>query len=378
MHKISRYNFKYKYKTFFFFLFLFLQNQKLEMSQFYKLKIKEVIKETADAVSLLFDIPAELVNEFNFIAGQYVTLKTTINGEEVRRAYSLCSSPNSKEVKVAIKAVENGKFSTFATEKLNSGDTLYVSKPEGKFVIQPAPDNNYLGFAAGSGITPILSMIKSVLEAQNNATFTLIYGNKSVKDTIFYSELNTLQDQFKDRFSVSYVFSRENIEGSIFGRIDKAHVNYHLKNTYQNTTFSSVFLCGPEEMIHTTTETLVENGYAKDAIFYELFTASIDEEAASSIKEGETEITVILDDETCSFTMSQKDDILAASLRNKVDAPYSCQGGVCSSCIAKVTDGKAVMVKNQILTDEELEEGFILTCQAFPTTAKITVDFDDV
>ncbi|MFY7671826.1 2Fe-2S iron-sulfur cluster-binding protein [Tenacibaculum sp. MEBiC06402] len=348
------------------------------MSQFYKLKIKEVIRETAAAVSLVFDIPTNLQSEFNFVAGQYITLKATINGDEVRRAYSLCSSPNSNIVKVAVKAVENGTFSVYANEKLKAGDELEVSKPEGKFLLNPEANKNYLGFVAGSGITPVLSMVKSVLESNDSASFTLVYGNKSIADTIFYAELNDLKSKYDSRFNLSYVFSRENVEGSVFGRIDKAHVNYFIKNVYKEMKLDKAFLCGPEEMINTASETLADNGFAEDAILFELFTSSIDEEAASQVKDGQTQVDVLLDGETISFTMPQDKDILSESLRNDVDAPYSCQGGVCSSCIAKVTEGKAVMVKNQILTDAELEEGFILTCQAHPTTSKITVDFDDV
>ena len=348
------------------------------MSQFYKLKIKEVIRETAAAVSLVFDIPTNLQSEFTFVAGQYITLKATINGEEVRRAYSLCSSPKSNTVKVAVKAVENGTFSVYANEKLKAGDELEVSKPEGKFLLHPEANKNYIGFAAGSGITPVLSMVKSVLESDDSASFTLVYGNKSINDTIFYKELNELKENYTSQFNLSYVFSRENVEGSVFGRIDKAHVNYFIKNIYKDIKFDKAFLCGPEEMINTASETLAESGFAEDAILFELFTSSIDEEAASQVKDGQTEVTILLDDETTTFTMPQDTDILSESLRNNVDAPYSCQGGVCSSCIAKVTEGKAVMVKNQILTDAELEEGFILTCQAHPTTSKITVDFDDV
>ena len=348
------------------------------MSQFYPIKIKDVIRETSSAVSLVFDITSELINDFNFVAGQYITLKTTINGEEVRRAYSLCSSPKSGEVKVAVKAVENGTFSVFANEKLNAGDLLEVSKPEGKFVLEPENNKNYIGFAAGSGITPVLSMVKSVLESNTSSTFTLVYGNKTIADTIFYKELAELRALYAERFNLSYAFSRENVESAVFGRIDKAHVNYFVKNIYKDLSFDKAFLCGPEEMINIASETLIENDFAKENVLFELFTASVDEDAAKQVKEGESEVKVLLDDEEFSFSMKQTTDILAAALRHKVDAPYSCQGGVCSSCIAKVTEGKAVMVKNQILTDEELEEGFILTCQAYPTTPTITVDFDDV
>lgn len=348
------------------------------MSQFYTLKIKEVIKETANAVSLIFNIPANLKSEFTFEAGQYITLKTMINGEEVRRAYSLCSSPKSNEIKVAIKSVENGKFSVHATTQLNAGDSIDVSAPEGKFILNPAKDNNYVGFAAGSGITPVLSMIKAVLESETNATFTLVYGNRTIAETIFYNELNELHKEYLGRFNLNYIFSRENNEHGSFGRIDGAHVNYFTKNIYKDIKFDQAFLCGPEEMINTVSTKLQENGFSEAAISYELFTASIDEEAVAKVKDGESEVKVVLDDEETTFNMQQTDTLLAASLRHKIDAPYSCQGGVCSSCIAKVTEGKAVMVKNQILTDAELEEGFVLTCQAHPTTPTLTLDFDDV
>ncbi|UTD15619.1 ferredoxin--NADP reductase [Tenacibaculum mesophilum] len=347
------------------------------MSTFYKLTIEEIIKETKDAVSILFNVPADLKSKFQFIAGQYITLKTIIKGEEVRRAYSICAAPKSNQLKVAVKAVENGKFSTFATTQLKKGDELEVAVPEGKFILTPENNKNYIAFAAGSGITPVLSMIKSVLE-DSSSTFTLVYGNKSINDTIFYNDLNLLQQEYPNRFNLHYVYSRERQENTLFGRIDKGHINYFVKNLYKEVVFDAAFLCGPEEMITIGSETLKENGLSKSVIHFELFTASTAEENTDLIKEGETEIKVVLDDEETSFTMKQTDTILAASLRNKLDAPYSCQGGVCSSCIAKVTEGKAVMTKNSILTDDELEEGLILTCQAHPTTQKVVVDFDDV
>jgi ring-1,2-phenylacetyl-CoA epoxidase subunit PaaE len=348
------------------------------MATFHKVNIQEVIKETADAVSLLFKIPGNLKSKFAFHSGQYLTLKKTINGKEVRRAYSICSSPSDTYLKVAIKAVEKGTFSTYATTELKSGNFIEISEPEGKFVLDPKPNKNYIAFAAGSGITPILSMIKDVLRNEASSTFTLIYGNKTVADAIFKNELDTLKEANSDRFNLHYIYSREHQEGFLFGRIDKAHTNFYINNNYKNTTFDAAYLCGPEAMIKEVSTTLSERGLADEDIHFELFTAAIDEKAASEVKEGTTEVTVLLDDEETTFTMEQTDNILAASLRNNLDAPYSCQGGVCSSCLGKVTEGKAVMVKNSILTDGEIEEGFILTCQAHPTTPKITIDFDDV
>ena len=348
------------------------------MADFHKVNIQEVKQETANAVSVLFDIPEQLKQDFNFVSGQYITLQTIIKGEEVRRAYSICSTPKSNEVRVAIKAVENGTFSQYATSDLKAGDEIEISAPEGRFELNPETNKNYIAFAAGSGITPILSMVKSVLENEPSANFTLVYGNKSVADTIFYDELNSLKETYPNQFKLHYIFSREEVKNQLRGRIDKSVTNYFVKNMYKETTFDAAYLCGPEEMINAVTSTLKENYFTTENIHFELFTVSVDEEALEEVKEGNTKITVLLDDEETTFNMQQTDDILAATLRNDLDPPYSCQGGVCSSCLAKVTEGKAVMVKNTILTDGEIEEGFILTCQAHPTTATISIDFDDV
>ena len=348
------------------------------MSAFYKVNIQEIQQETAFAVSVSFNIPENLKSNFNFKSGQYITLQKEINGSAIRRAYSICSAPQSGDIRVAIKAVENGKFSPYATSLVNVGDEIEITAPEGRFLLNPEANKNYIGFAAGSGITPILSMIKTVLETEASATFTLVYGNKSEADTMFHSELNTLKASFSDRFNLHYIFSRENVKNELRGRIDENVTNYFVKNMYKETSFDQAFLCGPEEMIHEVSKTLENNKITKENIHFELFTATVDEEAASEVKEGTTEITVLLDDEKTTFTMEQTDNILAASLRKNIDAPYSCQGGVCSSCLGKITEGKAVMVKNSILTDSEIEEGLVLTCQAYPTTPKVTIDFDDV
>lgn len=347
------------------------------MATFYKTTIKEITHETATAVSVLFHIPENQEKIFQFTAGQYITLQKEINGELVRRAYSICATPQSGDLKVAIKAVEKGVFSSYATSELKVGDAIEISAPEGRFQLQPQPNKNYIGFAAGSGITPILSMLKTVLENEPSATFTLIYGNRTVAETMFYEELLQLKKQYPN-FHLEFICSRERQENALFGRIDKAFTNFFIKNKYKDTSFDSAYLCGPEEMIHTVSDALKEAGFSSENIHFELFTVAVDEEATSKVKEGSTEITILLDDEETTFTMTQTDTILAAALRHHVDAPYSCQGGVCSSCLGKVTEGKAVMVKNSILTDKEVAEGFILTCQAHPITSKITIDLDDV
>lgn len=349
------------------------------MSTFHKLNIEKIIKETADAISILFSVPAELKEAYTFIAGQYITIKATLNGQEIRRAYSICTSPKSNQIKVVVKAVEKGIFSTYATTKLKENTTLEVSEPEGKFVLEPLANKNYIAFAAGSGITPILSMIKTVLENEATSTFTLVFGNKKAQSTIFYNELNALSEKYPKQFNLHYIFSKEVENNDKLSRIDTNVVNHFIKNIYKNISFDATYICGPEAMINLVSKTLQEDGFDQEKIYFELFTAStLVAEIPVVSDDGESQITVLLDDEESTFSMKKTATILAASLRNKLDAPYSCQGGICSSCIAKVTQGKAMMSKNSILSDSELEEGFILTCMAHPTTLKLVVDFDDI
>lgn len=351
------------------------------MSKFYTLTIKEIKKETKNAVSIAFNVPTELKNEFTFTAGQYINIKKELAGVELRRAYSICSAPNSNELRVAVKAVDNGTFSVFANTILNEGDTLEVQKPEGKFVLKTLENNskNYLAIAAGSGITPIMAMLKAVLTEEPNSTFTLIYGNKTAAETIFKDEIDNLQKSFPAHLNVQYVYSQEEQENALFGRIDKGNINYVVKNKLKNLTFDSAFVCGPEAMIHLAIDVLIENNIDKSSIYFELFSTPISsEEKATQNFEGSCEITVIVDDEETTFNMDAKTTILNAALKQGLDAPYSCQGGICSSCLAKITEGTAKMEKNAILSDSEIEEGLILTCQAHPTSQKITVDYDDV
>ncbi|MBK5209308.1 MAG: ferredoxin--NADP reductase [Flavobacteriaceae bacterium] len=351
------------------------------MFKFHSLTIKEIKKETQNAVSVLFDVPSNLKEEFTFIAGQYINIKIEIAGVELRRAYSICSAPKSGELRVAVKAVDNGTFSVFATTILKEGDVLEVSKPLGKFVLETdsVHAKNYLGVAAGSGITPIMAMIKAVLTEEPNSTFTLIYSNKTEADTIFKAEINQLQIAYPMQFKVQDVFSREQKNGALFGRIDKGNLNFILKNTFKDISFDSAFLCGPEMMITALKETLAENGLDENNIHFELFTPPVaSEDETHQTFEGTCEITVLVDDEETTFEMDSKSTILTAALKEGLDAPYSCQGGICSSCLAKVIEGKAVMDKNSILSDAEIKDGFILTCQAHPTTQKITIDYDNV
>ena len=351
------------------------------MSTFYKLHIKELKHETVNAISVVFNIPTELKSTYQFIAGQYINLKLTLDGEEVRRAYSICSSPTSDELRIAIKSVKHGHFSKFANENLKVGDILEVGQPEGKFTFEPDSEKqkNYAGFAAGSGITPVMSILKSVLESEPKSTFVLVYGNKSPKETIFHNELHELESKYVGRFFVHYVFSQAKAEGELFGRIDKSTVNFVLNNKHKEKAFDKFYLCGPEEMINLVSDVLAAHNIAEKNIKFELFsTSTANENASAESHSGHTKITVMVDDSATTFEMSQKQTVLEAALKQGVDAPYSCQGGICSSCLARIKNGTAEMKKNSILTDDEIAEGLILTCQAHPTSAELYVDYDDV
>ena len=350
------------------------------MSTFFKLAVKEIKRETPEAVSILFHVPAEIQENYQFVAGQYINLKLTLDGIEIRRAYSLCSSPDSGDLRIAVKAVKNGYFSKFANEQLTVGKVLEVGTPEGKFTFEPdaSKQKNYAAFVAGSGITPVMSILQTVLEKEPNSTFILVYGNKSISDTIFYNQLHELQQKYVGRFFVHYVFSQQKIDDQLFGRIDKSAVNFVLKNKHKEKDFDKFYLCGPEEMINLVTSVLKENNIKEKDIKFELFSASSSENEISKSLEGHTKITILLDDDETSFEMSQKQNVLEAALKQGLDAPYSCQGGICSSCLARITKGSAEMKKNTILTDKEIAEGLILTCQAYPTSSEIFVDYDDV
>ncbi len=350
------------------------------MSTFYKLSIKEVRRETPNAVSVEFNVPLEFRDYYKFIAGQYVTLKLTLDGEEIRRAYSICSSPQSGELRIAIKSVGQGAFSTFANTQLKAGDVVEVGTPEGKFTFEPNPGRmkNYAAFAAGSGITPVMSILQSVLEGEPESTFVLVYGNKSPEETIFHDLLHELQLQYTGRLFVHYVFSQVHAGQELFGRIEKSTVNFVLNNRHKEKEFDKFYLCGPEAMINCVSGVLREHNIREKDIRFELFFAPKAENEIDTHLQGHTKIKVIVDGDEAVFEMSQKQTLLEAALKQGLDAPYSCQGGICSSCIARITSGSAEMKKNTILTDGEIADGLILTCQAHPTSAEITVDYDDV
>lgn len=351
------------------------------MSHFHTLSIKDVKRETNKAVTISFDVPEHLKSDFTFKAGQYITLKTSLNGNEVRRDYSLCVAPKSGELKIAVKEVVDGTFSSYANNTMKVGDILEVGTPAGRFIFEPndKKTKNIALFAAGSGITPVLSIIRCALEEEVHSKVILVYGNKTTEDTMFLNELLELQHAYKNRFSIQFVFSQADEDNAMFGRIEKSTVNFVMKNKYKHIDVDAYYLCGPEAMIHAVKDVLIEHDAPSDRIHYELFKAAKPAEVShNGIPEGRTQITVIVDDEETSFEMSQKQTVLEAALDEDLDAPYSCQGGICSSCLARVKEGEATMRQNNILTDNEVAEGLILTCQAHPTTPTLIVDYDDI
>ncbi len=350
------------------------------MSRFNLLTVKEIRKETPNAVSIVFDVPSNLQNDYQFVAGQYLNIKHSYNDKEIRRAYSICSTPTDGEMRIVVKKVEHGAFSTYANEVLKVGDQLEVQSPEGRFIFEPVESatKNYAAFAAGSGITPVISILKTVLTREPNSKFVLVYGNKNIEETIFYKEIHELQKQYADQLSVYFVYSRVRENDSIFGRIDKSTINFVINNKHKETEFDRFFLCGPEDMINTVSDTLTEKGVEKTRLSFEIFTPNKDGNDPIEATGGSAKVTVIVDDEESTFEMPKSEVLLNGVLNAGVDAPYSCQGGICSSCMCRVSKGSATMKKNSILSDAEIEEGLILSCQAIVTSDEIHINYDDI
>lgn len=349
------------------------------MSKFHTLTVQEVRRETPAAVSIAFMIPAALKEDYSFSAGQYVNIKFNHEGEELRRAYSISSVPNDDELRIVVKAVDKGIFSNYVNNYLKVGDVLEVGIPEGKFVYEgkEADKGAYAGFAVGSGITPVISIAQSVLQSDEKNIFVLVYGNKSQEHTIYYDKIEALKSRYKNRFFVYYTFTKTDVPGSLFGRISRATVQYVLKEKHNHIAFNAYYLCGPEDMIFKVRDILTENNISNSDIFFELFTP-VNDTVIEIEAGGQTQVRVSVDGFTSEYEMDRETDVLTAALKNGVDAPYSCQGGICSSCMCRVIEGEVVMKTNHILTEEEIEEGLILSCQSYPVSDVLVVDFDDV
>lgn len=353
---------------------------------FHTLKVASVKKETPDCVSVQFDIPENLQPLFQFREGQNITIRKTINGEELRRSYSICNAPHEKTLKVAIKKVDGGLFSSFANEELKKGDVLEIMPPTGKFNAHLSKEKagNYLAIAAGSGITPVISIIKHTLLTQPDSRFTLLYGNKNRGSIIFFDELEALKNKYMNRFSFINILSREKTDADIlYGRISKEKLE-KLEPLIAYQTFESAYICGPEEMIFSSSAFLQEKGIPAAHIHFELFTTPGKQDnnktgsVQSAADEGpKSQITIRLDDRSFSFELANKgQSILDAALKQGADLPFACKGGVCCTCRAKLVEGQVTMDVNYALEPEEIEAGFILTCQSHPVTEKVVVDFD--
>ena len=350
---------------------------------FYPLIVKEVRRETKDAVSVAFELSKEQQSVFKYTPGQYLTLRATINGEEVRRSYSICAAPHEGELRVAIKEIEGGKFSTYANRSLKAGDTLESMAPMGNFAWKhEGSAAHVVGWAAGSGITPIAAIAKSVLNSDNESTFTLFYGNKTSNSIIFKDELEDLKNTYVDRFEVHHVLSRED-QGSDYtsGRLDADKVSAYNGKFFDAATTTGHFLCGPLGMIEGVSGVLESLGTAKAKIHFELFNtggATEEAKAKSSAKaSANAKVTVVLDGEETHFEMGPKDYVLDAALDAGADVPYACKGAVCCTCRAKVLKGTAEMVMNYALVDDEVKDGYVLTCQTHATSDELVVSFDE-
>lgn len=353
--------------------------------RFHVLTIKDIKKETKDAVSLSFFVPEELTADFQYESGQYLTLKTVINNEEIRRSYSLCSSPFENEWRVAVKQIENGVFSTHANKSLKIGNTLEVMTPTGNFKLVTTKENkkSYVLYAAGSGITPIFSIAKTILEVEEGDV-TLFYGNKGFNGVIFREELEALKNKYLNRIRIIHIFSRESPGNKIQkGRINKEKCTELYQAFLKNQLIDEVFICGPEEMILNVRESLVENGVDSNNIHFELFATNVKkektaEEIANQAPSFDSKVQIIIDGDVIDFNLdSNGKTILDAAQDAGADLPFACKGGVCCTCKAKVLEGTSIMDVNYALMPDEVENGYILTCQAHPTSEKLLVSFDD-
>ncbi len=352
---------------------------------FNKLSIKDIRKETADCVSIAFDIPKDLEKTFFFTHGQHITIKTDLNNEAIRRNYSICSSPMDHELRIAIKKIPNGLFSNYANNNLKIGDTLEVMPPSGKFhtSLSAINENSYMAFAAGSGITPIISIIKTTLQTEPKSNFTLIYGNKNRYSILFKEALEALKNKYLDRFRVVYILSREKTDSDIhFGRIDEEKCKRLLESSVHPKNIQAFFLCGPEEMIFSIQSFLESIGVEKQKIHFELFNLKNDQTNKTDINSAAQQnnmsnITVKQDGRSFNFMLSYYgNSLLNEALTFGADLPFACKKGVCCTCKAKLLEGEVEMDRVYGLESDEIDQGYILTCQAHPRSEKIVVDFD--
>jgi ring-1,2-phenylacetyl-CoA epoxidase subunit PaaE len=362
-------------------------------THFRLLKIKDIRKETADCVSVSFEIPEEWKEEFRFKQGQNITIRTNINDEEIRRSYSICSSPYEQELRIAIKKIPGGRFSSYINNLLEK-PSLDILPPTGRFFTSLDPSNkkHYLAFAAGSGITPVISIIKTTLATEPRSHFTLIYGNRDRHSIIFREELEALKNRYMQRFSLHHILSREKTDASINqGRIDEEKCNVLFEKLPGLKNADEIFICGPEAMIFCIKNWLEKNDVDRNKIHFELFTVpGVSTSLNPSFSGPSTspgafdpssgmlsKVTIKLDGISFDFDLLfDGEPILDAALKQGADLPFSCKGGVCATCKAKLISGQVEMDTNYALEPEELNAGFILTCQSHPRSVNVSIDFD--
>lgn len=355
-------------------------------AQFHKLKIAEVRRETPDAVSIRFEIPASLKDAFAFKAGQHLTLRTELNGEDLRRNYSVCMAPHENEIRIAVKQTPGGRFSTWANGELKPGALIDVLPPLGRFVAPATGAGNlqYVALAGGSGITPVISILKAVLNESPRARFTLLYGNRDSASIMFLEELAGLKNRFLDRLEVYHFLENEAEEIELFnGRLDADKCQEVFSTLVDVANTDAFFICGPGPMMDAAESALVARGVAPGRIFIERFTtgatsaAQLARDEALQQKAQGTQITVTLDGRRSKIAFdAEKGNILESVQAAGLPAPYACKGGVCSTCRARLLSGTVTMKKNYGLTEEEVAEGYILTCQAVPSSDSVALSYD--
>jgi ring-1,2-phenylacetyl-CoA epoxidase subunit PaaE len=354
--------------------------------RFHRLAVNDLRRESADAVSLTFAIPRELEDDYRFAPGQYLTLRTSMDGEEVRRSYSICSGPDDGELRIAVKKVDGGAFSSWAADELKAGDELDVMTPTGRFGIAHTPDQArvYVGFAAGSGITPILSIVKGVLAREPNSRFFLFYGNRSTGGILFREALEELKDRFMQRLSLFHVISGEEQDIPILhGRLDGEKVRVLLRSLVPASSVDHVFICGPTGMSEDIEATCRDIGIAAERVHVERFVSEFGgkprpKAVAPATAPPKAVASLIIDGKRRDVPVAEDESILDAALRAGMDLPFACKGGMCSTCRARLVEGDARMQVNYSLEPWETEAGFILTCQARPVSDKVVVDYDHI
>ena len=354
--------------------------------RFHRLAVSDLRRETADAVSMTFAIPEDLALDYSFAPGQYLTLRTMMDGEEVRRSYSICSGPDDGELRIAVKKVDGGAFSSWAADELKKGDQLDVMTPTGRFGVQPTPGQarTHVGFAAGSGITPILSIVKGVLAREPNSRFFLFYGNRTSEGMLFREALEELKDRFLHQLSIFHVISGEEQDLPILhGRLEDDKVRVLLRSLVPASTIDHVFICGPTGMSDEIEKTCRDIGIADERIHVERFVSGLGGKPRPKAVVPPTAppkafASLIIDGKRREVPVAEGEAILDAALRAGVDLPFACKGGMCSTCRAKLVEGKAEMEVNYSLEPWELKAGYVLTCQAKPVSEKVVVDYDHV